>query len=134
MASTVPGTDVDILTALNRTYIRCVADADTKRFAGILADDFLNSNPDGTLVDKPAFLRQIESIGRLQALDIDDVRIRVLGDVAVIHATTRYLLADGRAGRGRYTDGWAKRGGQWLAVFAHVTRITISEGRATFPE
>jgi hypothetical protein len=119
------GTDVDILTELNRTYIRCVADADTKRFAEILADDFLNSNPDGTLVDKPAFLRQIESIGKLTSIDVDDVRIRILGETAVIHAETRYVLADGRSGRGRYTDGWAKRGGKWLAVFAHVTRMTM---------
>ena len=119
------GTDVDILTELNRTYIRCVADADTKRFAEILADDFLNSNPDGTLVDKPAFLRQIESIGKLASIDVDDVRIRILGETAVIHAETRYVLADGRSGRGRYTDGWAKRGGKWLAVFAHVTRMTM---------
>jgi hypothetical protein len=115
--------DVDVLTGLNRTYIRCVADADTKRFAEILADDFLNSNPDGTLVDKAAFLRQIESIGKLKSIDIEGVRIRVLGDVAVIHAATRYVLADGREGLGRYTDGWAKRGGTWLAVFAHVTRL-----------
>jgi hypothetical protein len=26
-------------------------------------------------------------------------------------------------GRGRYTDIWEKRGGQWLAVAAHVTRL-----------
>jgi ketosteroid isomerase-like protein len=125
MTSTATSAETDILAGLNRTYIRCVADADTKAFAEILADDFLNSNPDGTLVDKPAFLRQIESIGKLRSIDIDDVRIRVFGETAVIHAQTRYVLANGREGRGRYTDGWAKRGGKWLAVFAHVTRIMI---------
>jgi hypothetical protein len=31
-------------------------------------------------------------------------------------------MADGRAGAGRYTDVWARRNGQWLAVAAHVTR------------
>jgi ketosteroid isomerase-like protein len=122
---TSTATDADILAALNRTYIRCVADADTKAFAEILADDFLNSNPDGTLVDKAAFLRQIESIGTLRSMDVDDVRIRVFGETAVIHAQTQYVLANGREGRGRYTDGWARRGGKWLAVFAHVTRIMI---------
>ena len=124
MTSTASDTDVDILIALNRTYIRCVADADTKRFAEILADDFLNSNPDGTLVDKAGFLRQIDSIGKLRSMEVDDVRIRIFAETAVIHAETRYVLANGREGRGRYTDGWAKRSGKWLAVFAHVTRIT----------
>src|SRR5260221_11831465 len=119
------GSDLEALTALNATYIQCVVDADTRRFAEILADDFLNSNPDGTVVDQPAFLRQIERIGKFQSIDLDDVRIRIEGSVALIHAATRFVFADGRTGRGRYTDGWAKRGAQWLAVFAHVTRITM---------
>ena len=125
MTSIATGSDLDALTQLNQTYIDCVASADTRRFAEILADDFLNSNPDGTLVDKTAFLRQIERIGRLPSLQIDDVRIRIEGSVALIHAATRFTLRDGAAGRGRYTDIWAKRGGQWIAVAAHVTRITI---------
>jgi hypothetical protein len=40
----------------------------------------------------------------MPSLDIDDVRIRVMGDVAIIHARTTYTLADGRHGAGRYTD------------------------------
>ena len=44
------------------------------------------------------------------------------GDVAIIHARTSYATAGGEARRGRYTDVWAKRGGRWLAVSAHVTR------------
>lgn len=101
-------------------------EADTRRFAEILADDFVCSNPDASIVDKPAFLRQIERIGKFRSMETGDVRIRVIGadaDVALIHATTTFVMADGRTGRGRYTDGWAKRGGQWVAVFAHVTRL-----------
>ena len=124
-SSVATGSDLDILTKLNQTYIDCVAQADTRRFAEILADDFLNSNPDGTLVDKPAFLKQIERIGRLPSLEIEDVRIRIEGSVALIHAATRFTMPDGRPGRGRYTDIWAKRGGAWIAIAAHVTRITM---------
>jgi ketosteroid isomerase-like protein len=124
-SSAATGSDVAVLTTLNQTYIDCVVNADTRRFAEILADDFLNSNPDGTLVDKPAFLRQIERIGTFQSIDLDDVRIRIEGSVALIHAATRFVFADGRTGHGRYTDVWAKRGNQWIAVSAHVTRITM---------
>src|SRR5690349_5226177 len=127
-SSTATRSDLEALTALNDTYIRCVVEADTRRFAEILADDFVCSNPDGSLVDKPAFLRQIERIGTFRSMDLGDVRIRIVGaenDVALIHATTTFVLADGSRGRGHYTDGWAKRGGQWIAVFAHVTRITM---------
>jgi ketosteroid isomerase-like protein len=111
------------LTALNTTYVDCVVAADAQRFDAILAPDFVCSNPDGTLIDRSEFLQRTRSSSRLQSMDIDDVRIRVLGDVAVIHARTSYTLGDGRQGSGRYTDVWALRDGRWLAVAAHVTRL-----------
>ena len=46
----------------------------------------------------------------------------MFGDVAIIHGRTTYTTAEGRVAQGRYTDVWAKRGGKWLAVSAHVTR------------
>ena len=45
-----------------------------------------------------------------------------MGDFAIIHARTSYTLPDGSEGSGRYTDVWARRSGQWLAVSAHVSR------------
>ena len=45
-----------------------------------------------------------------------------MGDFAIIHARTSYMLPDGKPGSGRYTDVWARRDGRWLAVSAHVTR------------
>jgi hypothetical protein len=57
-----------------------------------------------------------------QGLSVEDVRVRILGDVAIIHARTSYTTADGEQRNGRYTDAWARRDGRWLAVSAHVTR------------
>ena len=51
-----------------------------------------------------------------------DVRIRILGDFAIIHARTSYTTADGQQAHGRYTDCWARQNGRWLAVSAHVAR------------
>ena len=47
----------------------------------------------------------------------------MMDDFAIIHARTVFTKPDGSAGAGRYTDVWAKRGGRWLAVSAHVTRL-----------
>jgi len=44
--------DLDALTALNRDYIHSVQHGDVQRFDEILAEDFLCSNPDGSLVNK----------------------------------------------------------------------------------
>ena len=115
-------TDADILQELNRDYIHAVQTSNAKRFDEILAEDFLNSNPDGTLVDRAGFLEQIARPARISDLEAHDVRIRILGDVAIIHARTTYTKPDGQPGSGRYTDIWARRKGRWLAVAAHVTR------------
>jgi len=119
---TTTRSDLDALTALNRDYINSVQHGDVRRFDEILAEDFLCSNPDGSLVDKKGFLAQTARPVTISGLAIDDVKIRILGDVAIIHARTSYMTAEGKRRHGRYTDVWARRGGSWLAVSAHVTR------------
>jgi len=110
--------DIDILRQLNQDYIRSVQISDTRRFDEILADDFLNSNPDGSLVDRAQFLAQIARPATISNLEANDVRVRVMGDFAIIHARTTYMHEGGRAGAGRYTDIWARREGRWLCVAA----------------
>jgi ketosteroid isomerase-like protein len=114
--------DLDQLTALNRDYIHSVQHSDVRRFEKILADDFLCSNPDGTLIDRAAFLRQTAQPVSIRNLEAHDVNVRLMCGFAIIHARTRYTLPDGRQAAGRYTDVWARRGGEWLCVSAHVTR------------
>jgi ketosteroid isomerase-like protein len=121
--NTAAAPEVAVLRDLNGHYIHSVVHSDVARFTDILADDFLCTNPDGSLVDKPQFLRQTAVPVAFSDFDVDDLRIRVLGDVAIVHGRTRFALADGRRGRGQYTDVWEKRQGRWLAVSAHVTRV-----------
>jgi ketosteroid isomerase-like protein len=119
---TAARSDVATLEQLNRDYITSVQTSDVRRFDEILAEDFLCSNPDGSLVDRKAFLALTARPVTISNLQAHDVLVRIIGDVALIHARTTYTLADGRAGSGRYTDVWARRDGRWLAVSAHVTR------------
>ena len=120
--ATTSKSDIETLQDLNRDYIRSVQNSDVRRFDEILAEDFMCSNPDGTLVDRKAFLAQTAKPVAITNLEARDVVIRMMGDVAIIHARTSYTRPDGQAGAGRYTDVWARRGGRWLAVSAHVTR------------
>lgn len=115
-------TDLATLRELNRDYIRSVQTSDVRRFEELLADDFRCSNPDGTLVDRGAFLEQTARPVTITNLEAHDVEVRLLGHVAIIHARTTYTGPEGRPGAGRYTDVWARRDGRWLAVAAHVTR------------
>jgi ketosteroid isomerase-like protein len=114
--------DLTTLVELNLAYVRSVQTSDVQRFREILADDFLCSNPDGSLVDRAKFLEQTARPVTISDLAVHDVNVRIMGDVAIVHARTTYTAADGRPGSGRYTDVWARRNGRWLAVSAHVTR------------
>jgi uncharacterized protein (TIGR02246 family) len=122
MPATATRPDIAILEQLNRDYITSVQTSDVRRFDQILAPDFLCTNPDGSLVDRQAFLAQTARPVTITDLQAHDVNVRILGDVAIIHARTTYTTPDGRTGAGRYTDVWARRDGRWLAVAAHVTR------------
>jgi ketosteroid isomerase-like protein len=122
MLTAAAKSDMDTLLALNADYIRSVQTSDVKRFDQILAEDFVCTNPDGSFVDRKDFLKQTARPIAISDLAAHDVMIRVVGDCAVINARTTYRMADGRAGAGRYTDVWARRNGQWLAIAAHVTR------------
>ncbi len=115
--------DHDILFALNTDYINSVQRSDVKRFDEILAPEFYCSNPDGSLIDRAAFLRQTAKPVAITNLRAEDVLIRIIGDFAVIHARTAFTKPDGSTGGGRYTDAYARINGRWLAVSAHVTRL-----------
>lgn len=115
-------TDREALEALNRAYIDAVQNADARRFETLLAPDFMCSHPDGSLVDRATFLKQSARPPAISDLRAEDVRIRLMGDVAIIHGATAYRGADGAPRCGRYTDVWRRDGGRWLAVSAHVTR------------
>ena len=111
--------DADTLTALNRDFTASVQNGDVKRFEEILADDFMISTPDGSLLDKAEFLKLTAQPVTISGLVAENVRIRLLGDFAIIHARFNSRSADGKPRRGRYTDNWARRDGTWVAVSGH---------------
>ena len=116
------GADLEMLRRLNRDYVQSVQDANVDWFDRHLAPDFLNSNPNGSLVDRRGFLDQIARGAGVSNLEAQEVNIRIMDDFAIIHARTTYRKPDGHEGGGRYTDIWSRREGRWMCVAAHVTR------------
>jgi hypothetical protein len=107
---------------LNHNYVRSVDQADVAWFDKHLAPEFMNTNPDGTLIDRAAFLAQIGRGSPVKEIREHDVKIQLLGDFAIIHARTSYRKPDGSAGAGWYTDDWQLRPEGWRCVSAHVSR------------
>src|SRR5258708_15460431 len=114
--------DIEELTSPNRAYVAWVQNSDVKRFDEILARDFYCTTPDKSFVDRAEFLKQTAVPVTIRNLIADDVKIRVLGDFAIIHGRTSYTTAEGQQANGCYTDCWARQNGRWLAVSAHVSR------------
>ena len=76
--------DLQTLTNLNADYIRSVQNSDVARFDQILADDFLCSNPDGSLVERAAFLEQVALPAKISNLEAHDLKVRIISDTAII--------------------------------------------------
>jgi hypothetical protein len=107
---------------LNHHYVRSVDQADVAWFDRHLAEGFTNTNPDGTVLDRAAFLAQIGRGSAVKNIREHDVRIMLFGDLAVIKARTSYRKADGSPGAGWYTDDWLLGPEGWRCVSAHVSR------------
>jgi len=114
--------DLETLAHLNREYINAVKTSNVRLFAELLADDFLCSLPDGSLINREQYLEQAARPYALVNLQAHDVNIRLMGEVALVHGRTTFTLPGGTPGAGRYTDVWARRDGRWVVVAAHVTR------------
>lgn len=121
-ASTQAVSDLAALRLLNQEFIRAVATSNAAWFDRHLSSDFVNSNPAGTLSERAEFLAHVARPSAVSRLQAEDVRIRLFGDSALVHARTTYVKASGEPGAGRYTDVWARIDGAWRCVAADVTR------------
>lgn len=110
------GDDLDTLEQLNRDYVRSDQLGDFKRLDELLAHDFIAQLP-GSTHDRAEFLEYIATPRPYQELTAQDVDIRILSDVALIHGRSTYtMLADGDRREALYTGVYQKRGGTWLCV------------------
>jgi len=107
-----------ILEELNRNYVRAAQDTDLRWYGENLAEDYVSGNPDGSFSDKAGFLARIGRGSGGAKYAAENVRVHMVGDVALIHSGFRATRPDGKVQRGSYTDVWALRGGRWLCVGA----------------
>lgn len=115
--------DIQTLEDLNRHYIRSAEHSDAAWYREHLAEDFLSSHRDGSIVDRDGFLQRISGPYPGTQLQAVDVQIRFAGELALIHAGFKYKRPDGQWGSGRYTDIYTRRQQRWLCVSAHFNRF-----------
>jgi ketosteroid isomerase-like protein len=113
---------------IEQQLTKLIIAGDRAGYSAFLADDWSVINTDGNIVTKEQVLREMFVTGERQidAITIDDVKVRPLGDVAVVTGRT---IASGKL-RGatvtatlRFTDVFARRDGRWQIVASQGTRV-----------
>ena len=119
---------------LERERLDAYARADREAFDRIVADDFAMTHSDGSVFDKVrerSVLRPSTTERPLPKLTIEDVKVRVYGDAAVI---TGLLVEQGdRIGRVSlaFTNTYIKRQGKWQIVAGQLTRLPQQQAKTS---
>lgn len=99
--------------------------SDVRELERLLHPELLAVAPDGQLIDRAADLEGHRSgVLKISELDEEDVRVKVLGDLAVTFVVLRLrgTIDDADvSGRMRYTRTWTCDGGTWRVVAAHIS-------------
>jgi ketosteroid isomerase-like protein len=116
------------LLKLENEFERAVASNDADALDGILADDWIIVDPDGSMIDKARFLGVIRSgVLSHELMESTDMRVRVYGNTAVVTGLTttkgKFIWQD-FASCERATDIFVRQTDRWQCVFTQLTRFT----------
>lgn len=104
-----------------------VLKGDTAVFERVLADDYRNVNARGLVRGKKEILADLKSgAARTESLTLDNVKVAVYGDTAVLTADRTVkstLRGQDTGGRQRQIRVYVKRNGRWQAVAMQTTPI-----------
>lgn len=114
--------DESTLAQLNAGYIESLLKGDVEWYREHLAEDFLCIESNGSVLDKSEFLQKTAAGPDLAEYRLEQVKIRIYGDVALVHGKGLFRRRDATKGTSRYTDIYLRIGTQWKAISAQVTR------------
>lgn len=114
-----------ILTELNQSYVKAYGEGNTDFFNQVLAGDFRETAPDGTILNREEFLLKIAGKAHKSPTPIKiraaEVEVRIFGDTAIVHARSITTTSNGSTiTGGRYTDIYSRIDEEWLCVAAHL--------------
>jgi hypothetical protein len=94
----------------------------------LLADNWLNINPDGSITTKARLMKLLkESPFKIMSIENDEVLVRVYGAAAVVTGRSKTKRGQGSdvvTRHVRFTRVYARNKGRWQVVSAHNTLIS----------
>jgi uncharacterized protein (TIGR02246 family) len=115
----------DDIAAIEQQLARAWVEGDQATIRNLLADDWVTTDITGTVRTRHAVLRDMfaDTPRPIAAMTIDDVTVRVFGDVAVVTGRTT-ASGGGESVQLRFTDVLARRDGRWVFVASQGTCCT----------
>jgi len=119
--------------ALEQQWREAVIANDVTRMDQLLADDYIGISANGTVETKAQALalRKAGTV-RIKALDLNDLKVRVYGDTAVVTSRANLEGINGQSdisGNYRYTRVYNRRYGQWKIISFEASRIHDADAR-----
>jgi ketosteroid isomerase-like protein len=109
---------------LEHDWVTAIVKKDTGTLDRLLADDF-SGTTDNQIYSKTDAIEDVKA-GTHESLELDNIKVRLFGDTAVVTMGQTEKSRHGDSdfsGHYLFTDVWAKRNGQWIAVASHGSRI-----------
>lgn len=123
-----PAATQERLLALERKWMDAAKAGDAVSLKRFLAADFTLAGfrATETLIDKKQYVAQTLRDLKLESYSLDDVRVRVYLDTAVVSGRYKQratMANEDWSGDFLFTDVWIKQAGSWKAVSRHVSRL-----------
>jgi ketosteroid isomerase-like protein len=119
--------------ALEMQWRQAQVDNDIKVISNLLADDYVGITANGTIETKSQTIAQHKAgTIRVTALDLDDLKVRLYGDTAVVTSKADLQGVNGQSdisGKYRYTRVYNLRLGQWKIVSFEASRMNDEDAR-----
>jgi ketosteroid isomerase-like protein len=125
--SSFPSSTVRALSELEHRLAKAAVERDLNTYGSLLSGDWTTIDVSGRVLDRAQVLDELQSgERRLQAASIDELRVRDLGEVAVV--TGRTTATGSYRGETvtvvlRFTDVFARRDGEWKVVASQGTLV-----------
>jgi ketosteroid isomerase-like protein len=118
----------DTIIQIEHAWGNALLKRDVAAWSRCLGDDWVITYSDGTLVTKPMALADLkEGALRIESFRLDDLKVRVYGDTAVVTGliTEKSKFRDkNTSGVRRFTDVFVKRDGRWQAIASHESNVS----------
>ncbi len=111
------------LIEINQRFVDAFVADDADFMAELLDERFVYTGRDGAWLARAEFLARMRAPQPLSGASTEDVRVRLFGPVALVHAAFKVDIEDGTAVQIRYTDVYSWDGAMWRLASAQHTSL-----------